>query len=372
MTEWYAGTGGNDSTGDGTSYATRWLTIQKFIDAGTTGQANRLNVSGSETLSASLDFTTRPMTLTQDNFLLIEGITDTADDGGIFALDGGANEIINDDNLDAIFLSRCKFTNWGTGTAFSLDNWCGFSECEFDGEGSRTHIIDSDIQLSIVNCKIHGLASTGTVLTIAGLCYGNYFQMDSMTTTDYIINLASSGAAAINNVISMKTTSSGVVGIRLGGDDHSAIGNTVFNQSVGTGVGIQNSNEGASILNNIVCGCGTGIEAAVGSTLRMYGGNKLWNNTTNETLNNHVIFDLGGNEVLGGNPFTSTGNADPDDDDFTVDTSVKGLAYPSQLWNPGNAFGTRNKQYLDAGALQREEAGGLSFINSRRSTLIGR
>ena len=93
--EWYTGTGGNDTTGDGTSHATRWLTVQHALDNMTTGQRNRLNCTGSETLSATLNLTTygSPGFGTE---LLLQGYTSTAGDGGIFAINGGTSSIFNE------------------------------------------------------------------------------------------------------------------------------------------------------------------------------------------------------------------------------------------------------------------------------------
>ena len=92
--------------------------------------------------------------------------------------------------------------------------------------------------------------------------------------------------------------------------------------------------------------------------------NKLWNNSSPETLAGTVLINLGNNDTLGGNPFKLTGQADHNDDDFTVDSSVKAGGWPDTMFDPDGNFGLRNLQFLDVGALQRVEPAGGPFARS--------
>ena len=366
MASYYTGTGGNDTTGDGLSHATRWLTIQKAIDTMTTGQANRLNVTGSETLSSALDFATRPYTPTPDNWLHIAGYTSVEDDKGVFSLNGGGSEIVTGDAVDNLSFELVKFTNWGASTVFSTDNGFELVNCEFDGEGARAALIDTDNGFMLLNCKIHSMAVSGTFFIRTGRSariQNNYFQIDSATANDVLIQGNSSEINVSNNVFNIKTNSTLTV-IDMIVDECEVVGNSIYNQTEGNGIGITvaANAESTVVLNNIVGGMATGINLEAGSSCSVYGHNKFFSNTADESLSGAIKINLGNNTDLGANPFTSTGNADHNNDDFRVDTTVKALAFPATLYDPGGAFGDRNQNFLDCGALQREEAGGSGAI----------
>ena len=180
---------------------------------------------------------------------------------------------------------------------------------------------------------------------------------DSGATTGGVGIYLNSDSTAFHNVISMDSTGASSYGIRVGNTRTTVIGNTIFNQAAGTGSGIwvdSSARDYAVYLNNIVCGFsgtgGIGIEMN-GSDTRVYGHNKFWNNSTNIDLGaGFSPMDLGSNTALGSNPFVSTGNADPNDDDFELVDPIEGL--DMDLYNPDGAF-SGNLSYLDAGALFR-------------------
>jgi hypothetical protein len=62
---------------------------------------------------------------------------------------------------------------------------------------------------------------------------------------------------------------------------------------------------------------------------------------------------------------TDPGYADADNRDYSLGTNWKALGYGG--FPSGDSVG-----YIDVGAVQREEAGGISIVNARRNTLIGR
>ena len=122
----------------------------------------------------------------------------------------------------------------------------------------------------------------------------------------------------------------------------------------GTGEGISanfSTDVAASIQNNFVEGFsgtgGNGIEIGSASSVSVYGHNKFYNNATDEDLSGDIILNLGNNDVLDSSPLT-----DPGSDDFTADTLLKALSYPSSF------KGASTGQFLDVGAAQREEPAG--------------
>ena len=363
--EWYTGTGGDDTTGDGTSHATRWLTVQKALDSMTTGQRNRLNCTGSETLSSTLNLTTygSPGLGTE---LLIQGYTSTAGDGGVFAINGGTNSIFNEGKPN-IGWRNLKFTNWGSSNrCINTGGANVITECEFDGEGSHALVGDFEGFFTFANNKVHGIVGSSTSATFnlnGGYFANNYIQQDSATQAHDTLYVQGGSMRIESNVFSLNTTVAVKV-INLISDNNQVYHNTIFNQAACTGTGInlgRTTDDYGSAYNNIICGFsgtgGVGIKSTV-QTVNLYGNNKFWNNTTDEDVVGDLIIDIGGSESLLSNPFTSTGNADHNDDDFTLLSGVRGDAWSGGLYDPDDAFGSRNLNTRDVGALQSAAAGG--------------
>lgn len=331
----------------------------------TTAQANRLNCTGSETLSSSLDFTTYGNP-TSANPLQMVGYTSVEDDGGVFELNGGTNAIINDATIDGVHTQLFKITNWGTSFCYVINDDCSFFKCEWDGESARTRVLDIDTDCYVFDCKMYDInaATSAAVNSVSTRTHfvNNYIHVVS-TLGGWRALGVTNGGIILNNVISLDTTGTGE-GIRMNAIAGTVIGNTVFNQSAGTGRGINNNstgNDNNNCIGNIVCGFsgvgGVGIRCDSSAFFTMYGYNHFWNNTTDEQTVT-ALQDHGNNSALSANPFLSTGNADHNDDDFTVDASVKNLGYPAGLYDPGGAFGDRNRSFMEPGALQRRPGGG--------------
>jgi len=347
-------TGGSDSNG-GTSHGDAWATIQHALN-NMSSSNDRLNINGSHTLSASLDFTTygNPGTFP----LAMEGYTSLEGDGGIGHINGGGNMIINATNNDYYTFRKMKFTNWGSSVAFDLDNFNIFMECEFDGEGARVQALALDADCIVMQCKFHGfIATTQTIIEIlTGQFLSNYVQTAGGEC------LSCGGVGVMNNIFSLNSTNSAARGVMVDGDNNFIQHNVIFNQAAGTGKGIDIANiswDQTYILDNIVAGFsgtgGVGIESVSGAYVFLYGNNKFWNNDTNESLADSPLINLGSNDTLGGNPFNSTGNVDPDDDDFGLASALP--AYLQEMYlNPSNAT------LRDAGALINAATGSGGFI----------
>jgi hypothetical protein len=372
MASYYTGTGGNDTTGDGTTHATRWLTIQHALNNMTRGQFNRLNCTGSETLSASLDFTTYGSPASDDQPLFIQGYTSVEGDGGVYEINGGGNAIINDTSLDFLGLQRLKITNWGSTYAFALDNNNTFIECEFDGGGSSRQFIDNDSDLKIVRCKLHNVEYSGTSYLIFATTIQMFYTILQVKITGAAsLVLVGANSNIQGNIFNVDSTAL-EYGLRGNGDDYVISNNTYYNKSAGIESAIYqpSNNERTRVFNNIIEGVsgpgGIGIDQpSAGYSSAIIGPNGFYNNTTNQSLNGFALMDNTASDVaFTASPFASVGNVDPDDDDFTVGTEAKaaglGAGYSSAA----------NTSFADLGALQREEAVGGS-ASGVRNPLVG-
>jgi len=235
--------------------------------------------------------------------------------------------------------------------------------CEFDGNGLRTKCIDMDAGCSIHSCKFHSIALTGTLINGQNAnCFNNYFQIDSGASNSVVLSFAATSLIS-GNVISLKTTNN-TKAINLLNSSQYVTRNTIFNQSAGTGQGIyisQGTSENSRIYNNIICGMGVGIEAVANSSIAILGENFYWNNTLNENIPVDVFFPLKPATTLAGNPFTSTGNADHNNDDFSLTSSYLAASYPAfpkEMYDPDNKQEGRNQNMQDVGALQSTPGGG--------------
>lgn len=370
--EWYTGTGGNDTTGDGTSHATRWLTVQHALDNMTTGQRNRLNCTGSETLSATLNLTTygSPGFGTE---LLLQGYTSTAGDGGIFAINGGTSSIFNEVK-SSMGWRNLKFTNWGGSTNFCINTGGAnvITECEFDGGGLSNCVCDLEQNCFFANNKVHGIIGNSTTAAFnlnGGHFRNNYIQQDSATSAQNTLYVQGSTNQIVNNVFSLNTTTAIVV-VKITSDSNNVSCNTIFNQTACTGTGIsmgRTTDDYMVCFGNIVCGFsgvgGKGILCGDNSP-NVYGKHKFWNNTTDEDVGGQLLMYLGDSESLSSNPFTSTGNADHNDDDFTLLVGERGDAWPAELYDPDDAFGSRNTNTHDIGPLQSSASATAGIIRN--------
>ena len=358
MTEYFCGESGSDAA-DGQSHANRWLTPQKAFDSvSAAAGGHRINFFGSITLTATPSLTTFGNG-SVSAYTTLQGYTSTPGDGGIASIDGGGFPFLANTAQDGMILRNFKFTNWGSGFGVQLDNFGAVLECEFDGEGARVQALDVDQGWMIRRNKIHDMIATTENILQTGtnsFVIENYIQS---TGGSAILLLTSD--QAFNNVISLNSTNAACYGIEVNGDFISIKNNTIYNRAAGTGRGILTLT-GSDILfidNNIVAGFsgtgGVGILAPSGSDIVVPGHNHFWNNATDTSLTD-VHGTIAIDTAFAENPFVSTDNADPNDDDFSLTEAA--LAYFTGLYDPDGAFGSRNKSYGDVGALTRSYAGG--------------
>jgi hypothetical protein len=331
-----------------------WATVQHALDFTTRDAANgdRFNVKAGtdDVLAAALDFTTYG-TPTAAAPWILQGYTNAAGDGGIGGIDGGAGNfsIVGGDTLDFLYFVDMHLHNTGTADVISLDNDCTFNNCEID---NTTGIgLDLDSRSSVFGCHIHNCGSTGVTLLGGTVAYCTFENGARDFTT--AINLSFSSCLALFNVVSVDGASDGIVS---NGDFNVIAFNSVYsNAGTGEGIRLTAGTQGGYVFSNIIEGFigagGNGIELSAGCDLILYGYNAFYNNTANLTDNSDFILaDFTANDI---NPLGASAFNNAAADDFTVNTSVKALAYPTANY-PSLAV----RSYLDIGALQREEAGG--------------
>lgn len=323
-----------------------WATVQHANDFTTQDAVNgdQMNVKTGtdDVLAAPLDFSTYGVPTAAAPWIL-RGYTNAANDGGIGGVSGGgAVGIVGGDALDYIYVIDMHCHNTGANDIFSIDNYNVFINCELDNTSLLA--LDLDNGCIVVDCYIHNC--DGIVVSIGSIVQYNTFEY----LTNQFTRAIQTGANATvqYNVIDMGNGD----GIYIG--DYCTIqGNSLYSvNGTGSGIALPATSQGSIVLNNICEGFkgigGIGIEIVAGAKVAMYGFNAFYNNTANLTNGGDIFIDLSANDqVLIASPFTNAAA-----DDFTVNTSVKALAYPTANY-PSLAV----RSYLDIGALQREEAG---------------
>jgi hypothetical protein len=253
--------------------------------------------------------------------------------------------------LDYLIFIDMHMHNVGANRILLLDNYIQCINCEFDNASS--HGLDLDDGCLVFNCHFHNITNSGCLVQAGGLVAFNTFENG---TNDFneAIAFPGRGSTALFNVIDIDGSSQG---IDVTGDNNSVLNNSIYSAGgTGQGVIVAVGGQMVTVVGNICEGFsgvgGKGIELVAGSNILLYGFNAFYNNTTNLDNSGDVHIDLSANDqnlTPGGvSPFTDAAN-----DDFTVSTLVKALAYPT-----GNYPSLAVRTFLDIGALQRVEAGG--------------
>jgi hypothetical protein len=337
---------GNSGTGTvGDPYGDLQYALNTMTRDGTNGDRINIKAGTDEILTAALSLATYG-TPTEAAQLLFQGYTSAADDGGIGGISGAASyTIISPSTLDFIGFVDLHLHNCGLGNdIIFLDNNITIINCELD---LGNYAIDVDNSCVIIGNHIHNCDNIG--IDVAG---------GSLVAFNYLENATNDFTTAINcqfqsficfNILDIDGSTDGIAA----GDGSHIMNNSVYSSSgTGSGIYISGTKQNVSVLNNIIEGFsgvgGQGVEALSGSIISTIGYNAFYNNTTNKTLSGIILSDLTAqDQALGSSPFTDAAN-----DDFTVDTSVKALAYLT-----ANFPNLSVRSYLDIGALQRPEAG---------------
>jgi len=350
-----AGDSGTGTIGD--PYGDLQYALDQVTRDSTNGDRFNVKAGTDEVLAAALDLSTYG-TPTSTAPLILQGYTSSAGDGGKGGISGaGSYGMWAASALDFIYMIDLHMHNSGAAAVVDLDNFCAVINCEVDNTSGAGVTLDTGGL--IWNCHIHNCGGNGAEVHSGTIAFNTLEN----GTNDFsnAIAFVNGVGSVIGNVIDIDGSSNGIYSFAR---SPVLIANNSIYSNGGTGNGIYciDTAYGASIIvNNMVEGfsgvSGVGIELLAGDYLSILGFNAYYNNATNLTKSGDVLLDLtSGDQALDTtSPFTNAGS-----DDFTVDTRVKALAYPTANY-PSLAV----RSYLDIGALQREEPAGGS--GGRRS-----
>lgn len=332
-----------------------WATVQHALDFTTRDAVNgdRFNVKAGtdDVLAAALSFATYG-TPTLVAPWICQGYTAAAGDGGIGGISGGGNfSIVGGAALDYLGFIDMHLHNSGAAAVIDIDDSCTLIGCEVDNTSGAGILVDFDGV--VINCYVHNCGGYGVDAREGSVVAFNTLENGA---NDFSYAIYGSGAAIFFNVIDIDGTTRGI----YGWGSSTICFNSIYSNA-GTEDGIFNSgaNNSGVILGNIVEGFsgvgGVGINFA---EARVYGYSAFYNNTANLSKGD-TILDLSANDqALTASPFIDAAN-----DDFRVNSSVRGLAY---LMDNYPSLSVRS--YLDIGALQRAERPGPTLRG--RNTLL--
>jgi hypothetical protein len=344
-------------TGDGT-IGTPWGraagdVIQWALDVGITRDAtngDRINVkSGSDdTGSATLDLTTYGVpALAQP--LIIQGYAIAQGDGGIGGITGnGTTAIFNDAASDNVHFMDMHLHSCGANSVIRLDNDCAFINCEIDNITGGTALVHLDQRATLFGCYLHNSAVRG--LDCEGNSYVGHcvFSNGANKFTGALHQTLAGITVFEHNIFNLDGASDGI-----GFQNYTIIRYNTFYATGGTGQGITAFAAGTvrAIHSNYFEGFsgvgGVGLQVPSTSKVHLYGFNKFYNNTTASDLSGDIFHNIGPDETLDASALTAPGN-----NNFSVTTALKGLGYPTAYQTN---FNNGHRQYLDIGAVQRED-----------------
>ena len=358
-----AGDSGTGSVGDPYGDFQYCLSNETFD----TTNGTRINAKAGtdEILGAALDFATDFTAgggpAHNNPGLIIQGYTSAAGDGGSGGINGnGSYGPMNQTGLGGTALVDMHLHNSGSATLVSLGNYSGMINCELNhttGNGSSN--------VTAYGCHYHDIGGDGA---IAGVVVGCYFKNETKSFTNAVT--ISGLRICLRNIISLSGNSNGI----YSGSTYAPViqSNSIFNTAAGSGTGkgirgYASQYAPMIIANNIVEGFSVNYDPIATVPLYSMFGNAAFNGGTNygTEMPGWIGLDTPDNEVLGSTGFAKSGS----------DTFANRFAYFAPL-DVGNVRGGSWPVgcRLDKGAVQHADAGGggLSLIQTRRSTLIGR
>lgn len=374
-THYYVDPNLGSDTGDGTK-ATPWgrasgSVVQYALDTitqGTDGDQINVKDSGTDSLSSVLSLATYG-TPSATQPLIFRGYTTDANDGGIGVIQGAggaSNEVLPNAGYSHYVDLEIDGNGTTSGTAFPADLSAGNQTiigCKVhNAVGTLINLgpFSWAIRCEVTNGTARGIQASGQ----GGVIQGNYIYNSGARTLDAAVLLNTISCFAIQNIISIDSTTDGV---RIGNDRCYVLKSSILSAS-GTGSGIQCSatRNRVSIVDNLTEGfSGTGgiaFEDAGTSDLYMFANNSEYNNATGFEARHTSVIDEG-NESLGSSPFAKSGS----------DTFANRFTYfePNDVGSVrGGAFAQTN---LDRGAVQHADAaGGTTIIRRTQDSLIGR
>ena len=274
-----------------------------------------LTVAMADTVSASKSIAWVP---TSTAYLVFQGYTTTAGDGGVGELDA------NNGNI-SIF----------DGSAIS---WVAFLDIHAHNCGTATSVIRTSGRSSVIRCEIHGCTgraallgnnsvaigskfydATSNILDIGnGLVSHCYVSNDGTREGSKAINCSGASSTLSNNIISIDGATDGIAAVTT---LLNVVGNSIYsNAGTGTGISSSDSNDLQGVIaDNLIEGFsgggGVGIDlSGTGLTNAAVGGNSIYDCTTEFTATTLPLLDdflqALPYEILGASPFTNAAAGD--------------------------------------------------------------
>lgn len=333
-------------TGAGTS-GDPYGNIQYAIDQ--TTRACQFLGTGTETLSATLDFTTHgsPGFGTPCIFKA---------NGADWILDGGSGNFSIVNGAEAVAFCGLELRNTGTANILDLGNYCHVDSCIL--HGSTANAIDAVTGRgpSIFGNHIYDIAVYGIQVGLSAKVYFNYLK--NGPTNSFTEAIRCDAGATVGNIISIDGTSKGI--LLLSSIEHGLIADNSIRQA-GTGAAIELNGSiiGTQVINNVVKflgASGTAFDLSPTSRYQAFVGyNACYvpNGATAYSIQDEFYVNAGDNETLGSDPFSESGS----------DTFANRFTFyePNDVGNIySGAFPTASRR--DKGAVQHAASGGSTLI----------
>lgn len=345
-------TNGTDSAGGGTSHATAYRTIQFAIDdiVATHGKmsgatADRINLCDESAfvLTSALTSTTYG-NADIHRWLLFQGYTSTAGDGGFFDIDlnGGAYSLVSGTHDYWTFAYGKLHNNSGSNYLWDMD---GVGQRAFHMEfyeSAYVAIGGGSAASSAEFCWFHDIDIYGTNSTpLVNNC------LFTNGTTRKFDNALHQPTTATNNFVFVDGATNGISTYA-----YSHISNNSVLSNGGTGTGFYCELYFQSMFNNLVDGfSGTGGKGINNATSNVYvqwwRNNAVFNcDTEYGNQDNHIVLPLSeaDNEILVSSPFKKTGSLPTDFTSATFWDKVYAYFAPVDVGNVYNGFPTGTNQ----------------------------
>jgi hypothetical protein len=304
MATYYVDTAVGDDANAGTSEGAgnAWATIDKAMN--TVAAADKVWVKASGTYSEDAVIDTAG---TVNNEIEFEGYSSTTGDNGKVTMDGTTSCISSALGTSTYYtFKNFIFTGCsGDGVDLSTEDRVAWFNCEFHTNGGEG--IDCDQNHVFINCEFYNNTSNGcgtgnNSIFVGCIAYGNGAQQLTSTANQVCYKCLCYGGSGSADVISLTTTV--FVGMNTVDGENSAT------YGIDLGSDVQ-----ATVIDNIVYDCGTGINFNL--KLYDYGGmagyNLLNSNTTDYS---HTGYPVGIQDVTSAPSFTDEAN-----DDYTLSGS---------------------------------------------------
>jgi len=309
-----AGNSGAGTVGD--PYGDLQYALDTITQDTTDGDRINVKAGTAEILTAALSLTTYG-TPNYAYPLIFQGYTTSQGDGGIGAIDCQTFTAITNAGNGISWFDMEVYDGPSTGSLITLLGFSSIAGCYIHDSDGHGLTVSGDYS-AVVGNRFEDLGSSGYHMlgvnnNVDGpIINGNYFKQGASRTCDHAAKIQGPYTAFTANIISIDSTSDGVDFTKYG---CYVDGNTILSSS-GTGIGINLSSTFDMcnhVVNNYIEGFsgagGVGLSNASSSNgSGVFGQNAYYNNTTDQTQNCELNYELGDNETLGATGLTKSGS----------------------------------------------------------------